>query len=56
MTMEEPKWFRYVVWDYSDPSFPVMVGLREDTPPELVKQFKRDQKMFREAREQGICL
>ena len=56
MTMEEPKWFRYVIWDYSDPSFPMMVGLREDTPPELLKQFKRDQRMFREAREQGICL
>ena len=56
MTMAEPEWFRYVVWDYSDPSFPVMVGLREDTPPELVKQFKRDQRMFRKAREQGIDL
>ncbi len=56
MTMEEPVWFRYVEWDYSDPSFPVMKGLRKDTPPEIVKRFKKDQKMFREAREQGIDL
>ena len=56
MTMLKPEWFEYVIWDYSDPMFPVMGGLREDTPPELVKQFKRDQRMFRKAREQGIDL
>ena len=56
MTMLKPEWFEYVIWDYSDPMFPVMVGLREDTPPELVKKFKRDQRMFRKAREQGIDL
>ena len=54
MTMLKPIWFDYCVWDYSDPSLPVLVGLREDTPPEIKKQFKKDQKMFREARERGI--
>ena len=54
MTMLKPIWFDYCVWDYSDPSFPVLVGLREDTPPEIKKQFKKDQKMFRKAREKGI--
>lgn len=54
MSMAEPEWFRYVEWDYSDPSFPVMKGLRKDTPPELVKKFEEDQKAFRRAREQGI--
>ena len=54
MTMLKPIWFEYCVWDYSDPSWPVLIGLREDTPPEIKKQFKKDQKMFREAREKGI--
>ncbi len=54
MSMAEPEWFRYVEWDYSDPSFPVMKGLRKDTPPELVKKFEEDQKAYRRAREQGI--
>ena len=40
MSMAEPEWFRYVEWDYSDPSFPVMKGLRKDTPPELVKKLE----------------
>ena len=56
MTMERPIWFDYVEWDYSDPSFPVMKGLREDTPPEIVKRFKRDQREYKRAREQGIIL
>ena len=56
MTMMEPVWFRYVEWDYSDPSFPVMIGLRKDTPQEIVKRFKKDQRAFARAREQGICL
>ncbi len=56
MTMTKPVWFDYVEWDYSDPMYPVMIGLRKDTPPEIVKQFEEDQRMFEEAREQGILL
>jgi hypothetical protein len=56
MSMAMPEWFVYVEWDYSDTSFPVMKGLRKDTPPELVKKFEEDQKAFRRAREQGIIL
>ena len=56
MTMIEPVWFRYVEWDYSDPMFPVMKGLREDTPPEIRKQFKKDQRAYRKAYEDGIQL
>ena len=43
MSMAMPEWFVYVEWDYSDPSFPVMKGLRKDTSPELVKKFEEDQ-------------
>ena len=56
MTIARPVWFDYVVWDYSDPSFPVLVGLREDTPPDIAKRFHEDQERFRKAREQGILL
>lgn len=56
MTMARPEWFDYVVWDYSDPSFPVMKGLKKDTPPEMVKKFKEDQKAYAKAREKGLIL
>ena len=56
MTIARPEWFDYCVWDYSDPSFPVLIGLREDTPPEMRKRFEEDQRAFRRAREQGIIL
>ena len=56
MTIERPVWFDYCVWDYSDPSFPVLIGLREDTPPEIVREFEKDQKAFREAERRGIEL
>ena len=56
MTMAKPVWFDYVEWDYSDPSFPVMKGLRKDTPPEILKVFERDQEAFRKAEEEGILL
>ncbi len=56
MTMAKPVWFDYVEWDYTDPSFPVMKGLRKDTPPEIVKVFRKDQRAFRKAAEQGIIL
>ena len=56
MTMAEPVWFRYVEWDYSDPSFPVMKGLRKDTPKEIVRKFEKDQRFFRECEEKGIML
>ena len=56
MTMAEPKWFKYVVWDYSDPSFPKMKGLKKDTPKEMVEQFKKDQKEYKKLAEKGIRL
>ena len=56
MTMAEPVWFKYCVWDYSDPMYPVLVGLRKDTPPGIVEQFERDQESFRKAEEEGIIL
>ena len=56
MTMAEPVWFRYAEWDYSDPSFPVMKGLRKDTPPEIAKRFEEDQRYYRECEEKGIIL
>lgn len=54
--MERPVWFDYAEWDYSDPSFPVLKGLRKDTPEEIVKAFERDQKRYEEAMRRGICL
>ena len=56
MSMKMPEWFDYVVWDYSDPSFPVMKGLRKDTPEDIRKKFERDQRAFARAREEGIDL
>ena len=56
MGVERPVWFGYVEWDYSDPSFPVMKGLREDTPPEIRKRFEEDQKAYKEAYENGILI
>ena len=56
MTMSKPVWFDYLVWDYSDPTFPMIVGLREDTPLNIVKQYFEDQEFFRKAEEQGIRL
>ena len=56
MSVERPVWFGYIEWDYSDPSFPVMKGLREDTPPEIRKRFEEDQKAYEEAYENGILI
>lgn len=56
MSMDIPEWFSYVVWDYSDPSFPVMKGLKKNTPKELVKKFKEDQKRYAKALEDGILM
>lgn len=56
MTMKKPVWFDYVEWDYSDPSFPVIKGLRKDTPPEIVKEFEKDRELLRKAEEGGLCL
>jgi len=56
MTIAKPVWFEYAEWDYSNISYPVLIGLRKDTPPEIVEAFKRDQRMYREAREKGIRL
>ena len=54
--MKEPVWFKYVVWDYSDPSFPVMKGLKKDTPKDIIKAFKDDQKELRELEEKHIFI
>ena len=54
MTMEKPVWFDSVEGDYSDPSFPVMKGLRKDTPPEIAERFEEDQRYYRECEEKGI--
>ena len=54
--MARPVWFDYCVWDYTDPSFPVLVGLREDMPEDIKKKFERDQRAFAKAREEGIVL
>ena len=56
MTIARPEWFDYVVWDYSDPSFPVMKGLKKNTPKKIIEQFKKDQKMYKEAEERGEIL
>lgn len=56
MTMAKPVWFDYVEWDYSDPSFPVMKGLRKDTPKEIAKCFEEDQRFYAECEEKGIIL
>ena len=56
MSMSEPVWYQYVVWDYSDPSFPVMKGLKKDTPKEIIEKFKEDQKYYKECEEKLIML
>ena len=56
MSIPRPIWFDYCVWDYSDPMYPVLIGLKEDTPEEIRKQFEEDQKMYEEAERLGICL
>lgn len=54
--MGQPEWFEYVVWDYSDPSFPVMKGLKKNTPKDIIEKFKKDQKMYEECEKKHIML
>ena len=56
MTIAKPIWFDYVEWDYSDPSYPVMKGLRKDTPKEIVEIFEEDQRFYEECAREGILL
>ena len=56
MSISRPVWFDYAEWDYSDPSFPVLKGLREDTPEEIMKQFEDDQRFYEECRRMHIML
>ena len=54
--MAKPIWFDYAEWDYSDPSFPVLMGLRKDTPKEIAEQYEKDQEFYPECEEKGILL
>lgn len=56
MTMEQPEWMKYAVFDYTDPSYPVLKGLKKNTPKKIVKKFKEDQEMYRKAYDEGIDL
>lgn len=49
MTINKPVWFEYVVWDYTDKWNPKIKGFKEDTPKEIVEQFKKDQRAYRKA-------
>lgn len=39
--MEKPIWFEYLVWDYTDESFPVPKGFRKDTPSDVIEAYKK---------------
>lgn len=50
----KPIWFDYVKWGYDKDKEPYFDGWKEGTPPEVIEQYEKDQKRFREAEEQGI--
>ena len=51
--MKKPVWFDYLVWDYSDESFPVAKGLRKDTPTSVIEEYKKDTKEFKNEQEEN---
>ncbi len=40
MSMLMPRWFDYIVWDYSDPMNPVFVKLKDDTPDDIREEYE----------------
>ena len=44
--IKEPEWYKYLLWDMSDPSFPVAKGFKPDTPKEMIEQYKKDKKEY----------
>lgn len=51
--IEKPVWYDYVVYDMSNPSNPVAVGFRPDTPKEILKAYKKDLKAYQKAKEEN---
>lgn len=51
--MAKPVWYDYIVWDFSDPSFPKMVGFEKDTPEDIIEQYKKDKKDFEKMQEEN---
>ena len=51
--IEKPVWYDYVVWDMSDPSFPVPKGFKPDTPKDVIKAYKKDLKEYQQAQEEN---
>ena len=51
--IKKPVWYEYVVWDMSDPSFPVAKGFAPDTPKDVLKQYKKDLKAYQKAQEEN---
>ena len=56
MTLDKPIWIDYLVWDNSDPLYPVVKGFKKDTPKEIIEQYKKDQRMYAKAEEEGDAL
>ena len=55
MSMPEPIWWRYAVYEDED-GYPALKGFRKDTPQEIIDMFMEEQKGIREALDEGICL
>lgn len=55
MTIDKPVWLDYAVWEDVG-GYPQLIGLKKDTPKEIVEQFKKDQEEYKKAEEDGILL
>ena len=44
--MEKPIWYDYIVWDVSDELMPIAKGFKKDTPPEIIRAYKKDLKEY----------
>jgi hypothetical protein len=48
----KPVWYDFLIWDTSDPMFPVAKGFKKGTPPEIIKAYKKDLKDYQRRREE----
>lgn len=40
MSIAEPEWYQYLVWDMSDELYPKPIGFKKDTPKEILEKYK----------------
>ena len=51
--IDKPVWFDYLVWDFSDPSFPKSIGFEKDTPKEIIEQYEKDKVQYKKEMEEN---